>query len=117
MDTTKYRSQLTEEKARLEEELKTVGRRNPANPEDWEAIPQETTQEADPNDRADLMEHYGENNAILTDLEVRYNEITAALGRIDDGSYGTCRVCGKEIEADRLDTNPSADTCKEHLDQ
>lgn len=117
MNTTAYKGKLEEERARLEKELGTIGRRNPSNPNDWEAVPRETGLEPDPNDRADQMEEYSENNAILTDLEIRYNEVTGALTRIDDGSYGTCKVCGKEIEAERLDADPSADTCKEHLDQ
>lgn len=115
MDTTAYKARLEEEKARLENELATVGRPNPSNPNDWEAVPQETEQEADPNDRADQVEHYAENNAILTDLEIRYNEVKDALARIEGGTYGTCKVCGKEIETDRLEADPSADTCKEHL--
>jgi RNA polymerase-binding transcription factor DksA len=117
MDTTAYRARLEEEQARLEAELATVGRRNPSNPNDWETVSKETELEPDPNDRADQMEHFSENNAILTDLENRYNEVKDALARIDAGTYGTCRVCGKEIEAERLDADPSADTCKEHKEQ
>ena len=116
MDTTAYKARLEEEKVRLEGELGSIGRRNPANPADWEAVPQETEPQADPNDRADQMEEYSENNAILTDLEIRYNEVAGALERIADGTYGICKVCGKEIESDRLDADPSADTCKEHID-
>lgn len=115
IDTTKYRGRLKEEKVRLGKEMETIGRRNPSNPGDWEAVPQETEQEADPNDRADQMEEYSENNAILTDLEIRYNEVKDALLRIENNTYGTCKVCGMEIEADRLEADPSADTCKEHL--
>src|SRR3954470_19737495 len=117
MNTDTYRARLEEEKARLEKELKTVGRRNPSNPNDWEPIQNETGQEADPSDQAQLMDNYQENTAILTDLETRYNEVTDALARIADGLYGTCRICGKAIEEDRLNAEPAADTCKEHRDQ
>jgi RNA polymerase-binding transcription factor DksA len=34
---------------------------------------------------------------------------------MDSGSYGKCEVCGKAIEADRLEANPAAPTCKEHM--
>ena len=71
MNTTAYKGRLEEEKARLEKELGTIGRRNPSNPGDWEAVPTETGQEPDPNDRADQMEEYGENNAILDNCHVR----------------------------------------------
>jgi DnaK suppressor protein len=115
MNTEPYKLRLEEEKATLEAELATVGRRNPANPADWEARPSDTGQEADPNDQADLMESYSENNAILTDLEARYNSVTAALARIAEGTYGTCAVSGETIEEDRLNADPAATTCKAHL--
>jgi RNA polymerase-binding transcription factor DksA len=114
-ETTKYRTLLEEEKAKLETELESVGRRNPSNPNDWEPVPQEVGQEADPNDRADLIEHFGDNTAILKDLEIRYNDVLAALARIESGTYGTCEVSGEEIEAERLDADPAARTCKAHL--
>ncbi len=115
MNTESYKQRLTEEKATLEAELSTVGRRNPSNPSDWEARPSETGQEADPNDQADLMESYSENNAILTDLEIRYASVLAALTRIEDGSYGVCTVSGKPIEEARLNADPAAATCVAHL--
>lgn len=115
MNTEHFRTRLTEEKARLEAELSTVGRKNPSNPQDWEAVPPESEQESDPNDQADVMEEYGNNNAILKDLEARYNDVLAALARIEDGSYGTCVVSGEAIEEERLEADPAAATCKAHL--
>jgi len=38
-------------------------------------------------------------------------EVEAALGRIADGSYGTCAVCGREIDAERLEAVPYATLC------
>ncbi|MDB4991929.1 MAG: TraR/DksA family transcriptional regulator [Parcubacteria group bacterium] len=114
-DTSSYASRLEEEKVTLEKELATVGRRNPSNPNDWEAVPQETGQESDPNDRADQMEHFSENAAILTDLEVRYAEVNGALARIEAGTYGICEEGSEEIELDRLNADPAARTCKAHM--
>lgn len=107
-----YKTRLEEEKARLETELSSIGRRNPSNPNDWEAVPQDTGLEADPNDRADQMEGYEENTAILKDLEIRYNDVCAALERIEKGTYGVCEVNGEEIEETRLQADPAARTCK-----
>jgi RNA polymerase-binding transcription factor DksA len=115
MNTEHFRTRLTEEKARLEAELATVGRKNPSNPNDWEAVPEETGLEADPNDRADQMEEFGNNNAILVDLETRYNDVLAALARLKEGTYGVCEVSGEEIEEARLEADPAARTCKAHL--
>lgn len=114
-DTQAYKTKLEEEAKRLEAELATVGRRNPSNNNDWEAVPPEGGEQADPNDTASQLGAYGDNAAILNDLEPRYNEVLAALERIEDGSYGTCVVCDEPIEEDRLRADPSATTCLAHL--
>ncbi len=115
IDTDAFKKQLTEEKERLEGQLSSVGRRNPANPNDWEPVPQETGQEPDPVDAADLIEGYEDNAAILKELEARYNDVLAALGRIESGTYGTCVVSGEPIEEARLAADPAARTCTAHL--
>ena len=102
----------------LESELKTVGVQNPNNPSDWEA--KETAMDtvpspADPNEAADKMEEYGENRAINDTLEIRYNAVKRALKKIEDGTYGVCEISGEKIEEDRLEANPSARTCKHHM--
>ena len=38
-------------------------------------------------------------------------EIDAALGRLDDGSYGLCSVCGRPIGEERLEAVPYATLC------
>jgi len=115
METTEYKHRLTLEKEKLESELLSVGRRNPENPNDWEPVPQETEPEADPSDVADKIEGYEENTAILKDLEIRYNEVLAALVRIEQGTYGICEIGGENIEEDRLNADPAAKTCKKHV--
>lgn len=115
MDTNHFRARLEEEKSRLETELSTVARRNPSNPADWEPTPEEVGQEADPNDRADQMEEFGNNSAIATDLENRYNDVVDALERIEKNTYGICEVSGESIEEDRLEADPAARTCKAHM--
>jgi RNA polymerase-binding transcription factor DksA len=110
-----YRSRLEEEKALLERELATVGRRNPANPADWEPASGEVVHESDPSDQADHMEQFGENTAILTDLEARYKDVIDALKRIEDGTYGICAVSGEPIEPERLEADPAARTSMAHL--
>jgi DnaK suppressor protein len=115
MDTAHFRELLEGEKRTLEAELATVGRPNPGNPNDWEARPSETGQESDPNDQASILDTYGENSAILADLEVRYAHVNAALARIEAGTYGVCVVGGEAIEEARLNADPAAPTCKAHI--
>lgn len=113
-DTSAYKARLEEEKVRLEAQMATVGRRNPANPNDWEPANVEEG-DADPNVQASKMEDFGDNVAILEDLEARYKDVTDALARVASGTYGACEVGGEEIEADRLDADPAARTCKAHM--
>ncbi|MGB4076489.1 MAG: hypothetical protein WBK28_02175 [Minisyncoccia bacterium] len=115
MKTDTYAKRLMEEKARLEAELSSIGRRNPANPADWEALPAETGQEADSIDIAEHIEGYEDNAAILKELETHYNEVLAALSRIENGTYGLCEISGEAIESRRLDADPAARTCKAHI--
>ena len=52
--------------------------------------------------------------SLLEQLEAEIGDLDAALRKIDDGTYGTCEVCGKEIEPDRLEAMPGTRTCIEH---
>ena len=38
-------------------------------------------------------------------------EIEAALKRIEDGTYGLCSACGKQVEPERLEHLPWATQC------
>lgn len=40
-------------------------------------------------------------------------EIEGALARIDEGTYGTCSVCGRKIDEERLAAVPYATLCIE----
>ena len=98
--------------------MEKVGRRNPDNPSDWEATPPtgEDSSQADDNIVADAIEGYDDNLSIVSTLETRYNDIKSGLDKIKHGVYGLCQVCRKEIEAERLEANPSARTCKAHME-
>ncbi len=106
---------LEEEKDLLESELRGLGRQNPTNPSDWEPLPPETNSESDPIDVADASTTFDTNASIVADLETRYNNVVEALNRIKNDSYGTCSVCHKAIIPARLDADPAADTCVEHV--
>lgn len=115
MRTELFKKKLEAEKEKLEREMGSVGRRNPAVPGDWEPMPSETGMEADLADQADVVMGRESNAAILADLEARYDTVLSALARIDDRAYGKCEVCGKAIEEARLAADPAAVTCVEHL--
>src|SRR3989338_3227572 len=118
MNTEHVKQKLQSELTVVEAELKSVGVQNPQNPADWEATERQMdvmSAVADPNEAADKQEEYVENRAIVDSLEVRYNNIKRALKKIEDGSYGMCEVSNHPVEEDRLEANPAARTCKEHM--
>lgn len=118
IDTNHFKAKLEEELKVLEEELASVGRKNPDNPKDWEAEVKDLTPDtAEESEVADYMEEYEGNTAILKQLEIRYNEVKRALEKIADGKYGICEVSGEPIETERLEANPAARTCIEHKDK
>lgn len=115
-NTEHYKKRLEAELNLLEKDLKTIGRINPDNPKDWEAVPPKTgTMSAEPEELAEKIESYESDTAVLKQLEIKYNEVKEALARTYDGTFGHCNVCNKEIENDRLEANPAAKTCKEHM--
>ena len=71
--------------------------------------------------------HPADNATDLTDKHTRLalrrhyedeiTEIKDALTAIDEGTYGKCTECGKEIPLERLEAIPSATTCVEHAQQ
>lgn len=119
MDTSTqahFKKLLEEEQTRLETELKTVGRVNPENPDDWEPTPGDTHESStDLNEFANTIETYETNTAVLKQLETQLGDVRDALAKIEDGSYGTCEVCQSTIEQGRLDANPAARTCIAHI--
>lgn len=116
-DAAYYKEKLENELQNLKVEMATVGAPNPDAPGDWEAKPENIDiNDADPNESADRIESQQENQAILSDFETRYKNVAKALKKIEEGVFGTCEVCKKEIEEDRLGAIPSARTCKEHRD-
>jgi len=116
-DIQHFKALLEKEKERLLQELSGLGRVNPGNEKDWEATPESMdTMRADKNEAADAVEEYEGRAAVEVMLENHLQKINAALQRIESNTYGVCEVGGEEIEEDRLEANPSATTCKAHLE-
>ena len=42
------------------------------------------------------------------------NAVEGSMRRLDDGTYGSCDVCGRQIGEDDLERRPLATTCADH---
>lgn len=115
-DLQYFKEKLLREKALLEEELGSVAKINPENPNDWEASSDNIeVDSADENEVADKFEELEENKMILNKLEPQLREVNAALERVENGKYGICEISGDAIEKERLEANPSARTSLKHM--
>lgn len=116
INTQYFKEKLEKELEIITDDLKSVARINPSNPNDWEPIPANMdTDEADKNEVSDRIDAFDRNIAIVKDLETRFNNIKTALKKIEDSTYGICEETGEPIPVARLEANPAARTCKEHL--
>lgn len=100
---------LLNEKAELESSLNRI-----AKPVDAKTGDYETTFTEIGNDREDNtteVEEYTDNLPVELALEEKLQAIIASLDKMEQGTYGLCDNCKKEIAIERLQANPSAQTC------
>jgi len=110
IDTERFRAVLLEERERVENAIANLREDHPGR------MDEEVEEMGGTVDN-----HLGETATATLDREIDYSleehsmqvllEIDAALGRIEDGSYGTCTSCGAEIPQGRLDAKPWAVHC------
>jgi RNA polymerase-binding protein DksA len=109
IDTDHFRQKLLEERQRVADAIAYLHEENPGSISD-------ETQEAGGVDN-----HLGDTATVTVDREIDYtleensehvlSEIDAALKRLDDGTYGICTNCRKQIEPERLEFLPYATLC------
>jgi DnaK suppressor protein len=110
IDTDHFRTLLTEERERVQQAITHL------HQDHSESIEDETDELATAGDN-----HMADMAAPTLDREIDYalgenseqvlGEIDAALKRLDDGTFGTCTVCGKEIGQERLEARPWSSLC------
>lgn len=50
---------------------------------------------------------------LIETFKGQLDDVERALARVDDGSYGTCSRCGKQIPPERLEARPESTLCVE----
>ena len=95
IDVDRFRTELLQERARVQAAIANL--RETHHPGTLHEMVEEVSAGSD-----DTLEEHSEQ--VLA-------EIDAALKRIDDGAYGTCAVCGREIAQERLEAHLWASLC------
>ena len=62
-------------------------------------------------DSAQVAGQQGANRALAGQLSENLAEVERALQKMEDGTYGRCERCGKEIGEARLEAMPSTPYC------
>lgn len=117
MDTTEARTKLEAERERLlalhAEEEETSG----LDQEQAESSGELADYDQHPGDMGTETFERTKELAVQDQLEVRLSDVDAALERIEEGTYGRCEACGKEIEPERLEARPATRYCLEHQEE
>jgi DnaK suppressor protein len=116
IDITHLRSRLEADLGRITEELEAIATYDEAS-DNWEAVPDNLSAEADINVEADAVEEWNERRATVSALETEYRDIKRALHNIVTAAFGVCEICGEPIEAARLAVKPTARTCSQHMNE
>jgi RNA polymerase-binding protein DksA len=105
-----FKKRLEERKAKLEEELLSIAKKDPLVKGDYDAnFPDFGTQSSD--EEAFEVASYESNLSMEQAMEIKLAEIKAALERIEKGTYGQCENCNEEINEKRLEAMPEAKFC------
>ncbi len=108
VDTEKFRTILIDRRARVEHSIERL--HHDASPEDEL---DEAQSDNHPGDVATETYERELDEGLEEASEQTLEEIDAALARIDDGTYGRCLECGKEILEERLEAIPWTRYCVE----
>lgn len=104
-DTTSAKVALTEEREKIVHQMIELGVTETG----------ELTGDVDYGDGfADAAAATAERTEVLVvveSLKSQLSDIDEALSRIEKGTYGVCKKCGKDIPADRLEFRPSSIYC------
>ncbi|MDQ1283803.1 MAG: hypothetical protein QG620_151 [Patescibacteria group bacterium] len=103
------RTTLLKEKEELEKNLGKIARPIDKEEGDYETTFSEIG--TDKEDNATEVDQYTQNLSVENTLEKKLQDVLDALERFENGTYGKCENCDKEIPLERLKANPSARTC------
>lgn len=110
IDTSQYRARLLEEQERLLNAVDFLDREHPGSIAD-ELGDIVTAGDGNLGDTATATYEREFDQGLEEGAQQTLDAITDALRKIEDGTYGTCEVCGRQIGEDRLAAIPWARLC------
>ena len=109
MDVDRARERLDEERVRLEEVRGSLD--DVSKESEEESLGELTSNDQHQADIGTETFDRERDISILEQVEAELADVSHALRRIDEGTYGTCEACGKPIGDERLEALPAARFC------
>lgn len=106
---------LLAEKVRLEAELAKIGKPSGKDDTDFQTTWEDYGDKEEEN--AAEVAAYSDSLGLEATFESELREVTEALARLDDGTYGICKQCGMDISEQRLAVRPMATVCVSCLEK
>jgi RNA polymerase-binding transcription factor DksA len=113
LDPDEILSRLLEEQTRLQRVRLSVVEEVPATENERDALGELSVVDQHPADVGTETFEQTKGLSILEQVEAQLRDVERALARLDDGTYGVCEICGRPIEAARLEARPAARYCLE----
>lgn len=108
------RLQLLAEKAEVEEHLDQNDHFDFERAHSHESMGELSSYDNHPADEGTDLYEREKDNALLEHYKLQLGNIDKALEAMENGTYGKCEVCGKEIPLERLQALPNTTYCIEH---
>ena len=114
MDTDVARQRLADERARLDGVKSTFDDEDLSHQTESDSLGELSSYDQHQADVGTETFEREKDLSILEQVEAELADVEHALRRLDDGTYGTCEVCGKVIPDERLEAMPAARLCLAH---
>ena len=114
MDTDQVRQRLADERERLAGVRSTFDDEGLTDQSETESVGELSSYDQHQADMGTETFEREKDLSILEQVEAELADVEHAMRRLDDGTYGTCEVCGKVIPDERLEALPATRLCLEH---
>ena len=114
MDTDLARQRLADERARLDGVKSTFDEEGLTEQSENDSVGELSSYDQHQADMGTETFEREKDLSILEQVEAELADVEHALRRLDEGTYGTCEVCGKAIPDERLEAMPATRLCLEH---
>jgi RNA polymerase-binding transcription factor DksA len=111
MDPDQARQRLQDERDRLEGVKQTFADEHLTEESESESVGEISSFDQHQADMGTETFEREKDLSILEQVEAELADVELAIARLDDGTYGTCEVCGRPIDDARLEAMPATRLC------